>query len=254
MSDLNTDSVRSDRPEPLAALEELTGLLLATDTVEGVLERVAAAARYVIPGTDLVSITLRGEDGTSETPVGTGPVAIELDEAQYRNGSGPCVDSAAPDGPAYALSNDLTGPNPWPAFAANATALGYKSVLSTALLAGPGSVPFTGALNVYSARPDAFDDGARDLAFVLATHASLALALAHTRQGLADADRIGANLREAVKSRTVIGQAVGILMARRNLTADEAFEVLKRTSQNRNIKLAGLAVLLSKEPDVADRL
>jgi hypothetical protein len=127
-------------------------------------------------------------------------------------------------------------------------------VLSTALLPNPGPVPFTGALNVYSARTGAFDDSARDLAFLLATHASLALALAYTCGNFADAESRGATLREAVEIRTIIGQATGILMARRNLTAEEAFDVLKRTSQNRNIKLARLAVLLAGEPAIADRL
>jgi hypothetical protein len=243
-----------EMPEPLPALEELTGLLLAAETVEGVLARITAAARFMVPGTDLVSMTLRYDDGTAETPVGIGKEAVELDQAQYRTGSGPCLDTADPTGPAYALSNDLTGETRWPTFAANATAEGYQSVLSTALLPNPGVVPFTGALNVYSTRTGAFDDSARDLAFVLATHASLALALVRTRQDLADAERIGANLRAAVDSRTVIGQATGILMARRNLTAEQAFEVLRQTSQNRNIKLARLAVLLNDAPNIVDRL
>jgi hypothetical protein len=244
----------SGMAEALPALQELTSLLLAADTVDGVLRRVVIAAQDVIPGTDLVSITLRRQDGTSKTPVGTGEVAVELDQAQYRTGVGPCVDSADPEGPAYALSNDLENEAAWPAFAANATAQGYKSVLSTALLPDSGAAPFTGALNVYSTRTDAFDDGARDLAFLLATYASLALALAHARQDLIDAQDFGANLREAVQTRTVIGQATGILMARRKLTAGQAFDVLKRTSQNRNIKLARLALLLSEEPGLADRL
>jgi hypothetical protein len=254
VADPNANTEQGRSPEPLPALRELTDVLLAAETVDGVLRRVVTAARAVIPGTDLVSITLRREDGTSETPVGTGDVAVELDRAQYESGNGPCVDSADPEGPAYALSNDLDNETAWPAFAANATAHGYRSVLSTALLAGPGAVPFTGALNVYSTRTDAFDDGARDLAFLLATHASLALALAHTRRELAGARNFGANLREAVHTRTVIGQATGILMERRKLTADEAFEVLRRTSQNRNIKLARLAALLNAEPDIAERL
>jgi GAF domain-containing protein len=239
---------------PLPALRELTGLLLAAETVEGVLGRVVTAAREVVPGAELVSITLRHEDGTSETPVGTGKEAVELDQAQYRAGNGPCVDSADPDGPAYALCGDLAGRTPWPAFAANAIDHGYHSVLSTALLPGPGPVPFTGALNIYASRTDAFDDDARDLAFLLATHASLALALAHTRRDLAEAESEGANLRAALDSRTVIAEATGILMARRHLTAEEAFEVLRRTSQNRNVKLARLAAILTGAPHVADRL
>lgn len=241
-------------PEILPALRELTKLLLAAETVEGVLRRVVATARYAIPGADLVSITIRHADGTLQTPTGTGPEAVDLDQAQYRTGKGPCVDAADPAGPAYALSNDLSRESAWPTFAAIATAHGYASVLSTALLSGPEPVPFTGALNIYSRDLDGFDDSARDLAFLLATHASLAVAIAHTGQTLADAENTVVNLRHALEGRTIIGQATGILMARRKLTADQAFKVLKLTSQNHNIKIAHLATLLTDEPDIADHL
>lgn len=240
--------------ETLPALRDLSGALLAAETVEGVLRRVVVATQDVIAGADLVSITIRQEDGTLATPVGTGAEAVELDHAQYRAESGPCVDAADPDGPAYALSNDLLHETAWPVFTASATAHGYRSVLATALLPGPEAVPFTAALNIYSQRTDAFDDNARDLAFLLASHASLALALAHSRGTVDTMEDLTVQLRQAVRSRTVIGQATGVLMARRRLDADEAFEVLKRTSQNRNIKLARLAVLLNDAPNIVDRL
>jgi transcriptional regulator with GAF, ATPase, and Fis domain len=240
--------------EPLPTLGDFTRLLLATGTVEGVLRRVVATARHAIPNADLVSITLRHDDGTLETPTGTGREAIELDQAQYRAENGPCVDAADPEGPAYARSNDLAGETPWPAFAASAVAHGYTSVLSTALLSGSEPTPFTGALNIYSRRPEGFDDNARDLAFLLATHASLALVTAQTRQTLAEAADTAAHLRHALESRTLIGQATGILMARRKLSADQAFDVLSRASQNRNIKLSRLAALLADEPETVDQL
>jgi hypothetical protein len=241
-------------PDLLPALGDLTGFLLAAETVEDVLGRVVVTARHAIPGADLVSITIRDDDGGLETPTGTGPEAAELDQAQYRAGIGPCVDAADPDGPAYALSNNLANEAAWQTFAASATAHGYASVLSTALLSGPEPVPFTGALNIYSRELNRFDDSARDLAFLLATHASLALVAAHTRQSLADAEYTIINLRRAIDSHTIIGQATGILMSRRKLTADQAFDVLKQTSQNRNIKMARLAELLTDEPGIADRL
>jgi GAF domain-containing protein len=152
------------------------------------------------------------------------------------------------------LSNDLASEDAWPTFTTAATAHGYAAVLSTAVLSGPEPVPFTGALNIYSRHRDRFDDSARDLAFLLATHASLALAMAHTRQALAQTENIVANLRHALDSRTIIGQATGILMARRKITANQAFNVLKRTSQNHNVKLAELAMLLTEEPDITAHL
>jgi len=249
-----SEALAEAESELLPALRELSRALLAADNVEGVLRRVVLAARHVIPGADLVSITICQDDGSLETPTGTGAEAVELDQTQYRTGNGPCVDAADPAGPAYALSNDLARETAWPAFAADAIARGYHSVLATALLSGPEAVPFTAALNIYSRQRDAFDEGACDLAFLLATHASLALALAHSRGTVDTMEDLTVHLHRAVESHTVIGQATGVLMARRRLTAEQAFELLKRTSQNRNIKVAHLATLLTGEPGIADRL
>jgi hypothetical protein len=241
-------------PGAFHVLGELTTLLLAADTVDDVLRRVLTATRLMIPGADLASITVRDGDGDLRTPVETEPEALELDRLQYRTGQGPCVDAADPAGPAYALSTDLANEDAWPAFAAAARAHGYAAVLSTALLSGPEATAFTGALNIYFRDPGNLDTDARDLAFILATHASLALVTARIKGDLADARAETAELRKAIDTRTLIGQATGILMARRNLTADEAFEVLKRTSQNRNIKLNRLAALLTEQPPIADRI
>jgi AmiR/NasT family two-component response regulator len=49
------------------------------------------------------------------------------------------------------------------------------------------------------------------------------------------------HLREALESRDVIGQAKGILMARRGCTPEIAFEALRKVSQHRNIKLRDIA-------------
>jgi ANTAR domain len=243
---------------PLQALGELTRALMAASTVEGVLQRVILAARYLIPAADVVSITLRRDDGHLYTPVETDREAVELDELQYAAGAGPCVDAAEPAGPAYAHSGDLAEETTWPAFAAGAVQHGFSSVLSTALLDNPEPSPFTGALNVYSRELDRFDVSARDIAFVLATYASLALASAQSSASaevaIAEAQDEAANLRKALDTRTVIGQATGILMARRRLNADQAFEVLSRASQQHNVKLGQLAHILATHPDTADRI
>jgi GAF domain-containing protein len=238
--------------EPLRLIAELTVLLLSARTVEEVLRRVTVTAQHAIPGADLVSITLREQDGALCTPVQSAQEATELDQAQYRDDEGPCIDAADPAGPAFVLSTDLSRERAWPAFTRAATAHGYVSILSTALMAGPAL--FTGALNIYSRRVDGLDTDARDFALLLATHASLALTTAHTRQDLAEYNEKAFQLRKAIDTRTVIGQATGILMGRRGLTAEDAFEVLSRTSQNRNVKLTRLAELLADRPHIADRL
>ena len=71
-----------------------------------------------------------------------------------------------------------------------------------------------------------------------ATHDSLALARTNA---VTRGELQAAQLREALDSRDAIGQAKGILMARRGISAEEAFEVLRRTSQDVNVKLRDLA-------------
>jgi hypothetical protein len=136
--------------------------------------------------------------------------------------------------------------------------LGYRSILSTALLTRPDPAPFTGALNIYAREPHRFGASARDVAFVLATYASFAVAAVQDREdserALAEVRTEATNLRKALDTRTIIGQATGILMARRGLTGEEAFDVLARASQNHNVKLTVLAELLAGRPEVADRL
>jgi AmiR/NasT family two-component response regulator len=80
----------------------------------------------------------------------------------------------------------------------------------------------------------------------VSTHASLASAAteAVTTSQLRDAQ-----LHQAIDSRDVIGHAKGILMSRRGVSADEAFDILRRTSQNLNVKLARIAGIVATQPD-----
>ncbi|MCT2583150.1 ANTAR domain-containing protein [Actinophytocola sp. S1-96] len=227
-------------------LASLTRALVDATTVGAVLRRIVTATTVIVPGADLVSFTLRDPGGGFFTPTGTDPVASALDEVQYETGAGPCVDAARLDGPAYAASDDLATELRWPTFAAAATGHGFAAVLSTDLLAhdrppGPG-----GALNIYSHQRGGISTDDRYTALLLASHA--ALALAHvTAAELASLQR--QQLLRAVETRDVIGQAKGILMARQGLTADEAFDLLRRTSQDLNVKLVDLARTLAEHPD-----
>ena len=223
--------------EQLAAL---TRVLLDASTVTRALNDVVAATTVVVPHARLVSITLRDAAGRFFTPVEIPGIAADLDDVQYRTGSGPCLDAAAPGGPAYSLDQDLARSPAWPQFAAVATAHGLGAVLSTALLPSSRPAGLTGALNIYADR-GGITPTDRHRALLLATHASLALEHARVAE-LAELERT--HLRRAIESRDVIGQAKGILMARQGLSADAAFGLLRRTSQELNVKLTEIAAAL----------
>lgn len=236
----------ADRPGagPLAGeFARLTNRLLTAPSVEDVLERVLEATTLMVPSADLASFTLIDADGQFHTPAETDEVAIELDVLQYRFREGPCVEAADPAGPAVAIAPDLADEPRWPQWAPAATGLEVGAVVSTALIPSEPTGRSIGALNVYSRAPGGLDEADRDVLLLLATHASLAVAVtdAVTRSRLQ-----ATHLEKAIDSRDVIGQAKGIIMARRGVSAEEAFDVLRRTSQDLNVKLAELARTLTE--------
>ena len=58
---------------------------------------------------------------------------------------------------------------------------------------------------------------------------------------LDQAENKAANLERALSSNRQIGAAMGILMARLHLTDGQAFDLLRKTSQNRHRKLRDIA-------------
>ncbi|MEV0675080.1 GAF and ANTAR domain-containing protein [Actinosynnema sp. NPDC050436] len=254
------DRLSRDHGFPLGPLAQqfatLTYSLLDAETVAGVLDQVVGAALRLVPGAELVSITLRAPDGRFHTPVHTDAVAAELDQVQYDLGEGPCLDAAMASGPAVAVSQDLAVEPEWPRFGPAAAQRGVGAVLSTALLPDAEPPRLSGALNVYSRTPHGLDEADQAVTLLLATHASLALA--HT-QAIEAAQLEVSQLRRAVDSRDVIGQAKGVLMGRRGMSADDAFDLLRRTSQTLNVKLVELAETVAGHhaelnlPDEPDR-
>ncbi|MEO3761472.1 GAF and ANTAR domain-containing protein [Mycobacterium sp. B14F4] len=236
---------------PLACqFAELTRSLLDAETVEDVLDQIVKAAAAVTPQADVISVTLRTPDGAFHTPVATDSVARMIDEMQYEFGEGPCVTAAQASGPAVAECPDLGGEaSPWPRLAPAVSKTGICAVLSLSLIPAPIPPRLAGAMNFYSRSACGLADVDRDLLLLLATHASLALA---TTEAVTTSNLREAQLHRAIDSRDVIGQAKGILMSRRGMSAEEAFDTLRRTSQELNMKLVQIAEILVREPALLD--
>jgi GAF domain-containing protein len=223
----------ADPLDPTGTLGELSLILTSARTLAVVLEDIVALAKTRIPGADEVSMTMI-EDGRPSTVASTGHLAIEMDERQYASGWGPCLD-AAHAGQMLAVE-DMSTETRWPEFRDRGQELGLGSSLSTPL---PVQQHLSGALNAYAGRPRSFDSASRQLAQSFAGHAALALAQAYRFTRATDQAE---SLLEAMRSRAVIEQAKGILMAARKLDADQAFDVLVRGSQAGHVKLRQLAV------------
>jgi GAF domain-containing protein len=220
-----------------AALRANLALLGALETYgAGLLDVIVNLAVATVPGVDAASVSLVAHDGkrlgtTSATSAG---VRV-ADEAQYRPAGGPSVE-AIRTGAEVAVS--LPAPR-WAAFSAIAADLGFCSVWAFPLSLRHRTL---GALNLYSRTEHNNDDearsAARSAARALAGQAAVVLANAST---LMSAELSNRHLRDALESRDVIGQAKGILMARYGVSADRAFEDLRRASQGNGRKLRDVA-------------
>jgi GAF domain-containing protein len=131
--------------------------------------------------------------------------------------------------------DDTAGETRWGGFAIRAAAHGVRSCLALPLVADGRNA---GALNLYAQQTRAFGPPEARRAELVAQNASGALAMALR---LASCVALTEQLQASLASRLVIDRAIGVIIARERCTQREAFEVLRSTSQNRNIKLREIA-------------
>ena len=235
----------SDRPDPLARLDETTealGLLrdafAGEETLGDSLRRLAETAARAIPDADAVTITVVTTE-QPRTAATTDDRLVELDEQQYGAGRGPCLEAARSLRPVRAVVGEHL--DEWPEFEAAAAAHGVRAYLSVPVVlaaAGDGLERHIGSLNVYSRAAtafDPFDEGLMRLFTVAAT-----AMIGNAERWQRSRDRIE-HLELALGSRAVIDQAKGVLMAVHTCSADEAFALLVERSQHQNIKLRDVA-------------
>ena len=218
---------------------ELAVVLLAEQNFSDLLEIIVNLAASAIDEVDGASVSMVVHDRERfETTNASSLVVRDIDEAQYEKAAGPCVEAIRTG---REVSISLPTPR-WPQFSERAVMAGMRSVWSLPLMVKERT---TGALNLYSSRPQPWTGGAAPAARGLAGQAAVVLANAAS---LANAETTNGHLQEALESRDLIGQAKGILMARQNVSANEAFDILRQASQTSGRKLREIAA------DVVSRL
>jgi GAF domain-containing protein len=215
-----------------AALVELVNLMLDVPTVEAMLDDMARLAARVVTPPAACGITMRRNRHVL-TVAASAPLAGRLDEVQYGQDDGPCL-QALRTGVAVHV-HDLAMDTRWGSYRLYALGAGVRSSLSLPLVVDGKT---QGALNLYALTPNAFGDTARAAAEQFAAQASAALTIV-SRQ--ARQTQLSEQLKESLASRSVIDRAIGIVMAQRRCAADTAFELLRELSQNQNRKLRDVA-------------
>ena len=195
-------------------------------TTQEMLDEAVQVAIEIIEGCDLAGMSIVNPGGV-DTPAGSGDALKRLDSLQFELREGPCFEAL--QNQEIMLSRDLATDARWPIWGPRvAKEIGVGSIVSYRLFTTADTL---GAMNLYSLTTDAFDTEDIDTGRALAAHVAVALAEAQNVT----------HLETAISARTAIGRAEGILMERFDLSPAQAFAVLRRVSQRRNIKLNRVA-------------
>jgi hypothetical protein len=218
----------------LGLVELLAWLLPPEEPLEVSLSRIARLAVEFVPACDTCGVSLLDPGGIT-TRSATGPVPVLMDEYQYFTDEGPCI--AAIRGDALIRVPDLDAEDRWPTFAPMAQEAGVASILAIPFPHADGQV--RGALNLYSGRQPfrAIDERATGLAV-------LAAVAVNRRDNSSRMEHLVDNLLHALQSREVIGEAKGIIMERHQVTAEQAFELLREASLRQSVGICELAEAL----------
>jgi GAF domain-containing protein len=220
---------------PARRLVELVSALIEADTLDATIEQIVFFARETLRA-DYASVTIiKPRAKGFDTLAPTDQIVVDADELQHSLRQGPCVDAAVEGRTLW--SDDLRTDPRWPTWGPAAADLGLHSALSVELHSRGERV---GALNLYGSDYDQFGRDDALTARLFAYHAASALA----------ADQRERHLELALDHRTEIGQAQGILMERFGISSEQAFNVLRRHSQDRNIRLQHVAQELIRDRDL----
>ncbi|WP_109473379.1 ANTAR domain-containing protein [Ornithinimicrobium cavernae] len=198
----------------------------ASHDLEATLDSIVHTAVGALPGMDHAGISVAHRNGKVETRAGTGQLVWELDALQYALREGPCAHAI--DIEPVTVANKLRHDQRWPNYVPRAVRMGVRAQIGLRLYVEEKTL---GGLNLYSVEADTIDPDEVHTAELFASHAALALGRA----------RRESELSEAIGTRKVIGQAIGMVMERYEIDEDRAFQFLVRVSTTSNVKLRDIA-------------
>jgi GAF domain-containing protein len=216
----------ADAAAVAAALAEAARAINSPRTLDDTLDTIVRAARSTVPGFDHVGVSTMDKRGHIETQAGSDQLVWDLDGLQYRLDEGPCVSSMRGEG--IVVANNIRHDQRWPRYVPEAVQHGLRSQLALRLQDGDETL---GGLNLYSTKVDDISEDAVTVAELFAIHAAIALSRS----------RYEHQLNDAISTRKIIGQAIGIVMERYNVSEDRAFHFLARASSTSNVKLRTVA-------------
>lgn len=218
------------RVDLASVLTALADIVAQGSTPKEMYAAICVAATLMIPGCDHASLMLC-RDGTCSTAAVSDSIAHQIDKLELALGDGPCLDAIEKQ--TAQIQSDLTAGSRWPDLAARVVAeTPVRGAMSVQLPVDRAKV---GALNLFSDTSDAFDNTSVERAILLAAFATVAT------NATARSEDVAA-LRRGLITNRAIGKAIGMLMVLNDVSEEDAFEILRRTSQATNVKVADIAV------------
>ncbi|MDX6284698.1 MAG: hypothetical protein QOG53_183 [Frankiales bacterium] len=224
-----------DTPVPFAvaqALAKTSALLLADDDLDRLLDDLCTLTAEAMPGITSCGVTL-ALDGRPRALAWTDERTKHIDDVQYLASDGPCVEALATG--EVVTMNDLTQETRWPAFRGGVDSQDFRCSMSLPLASGEGPI---GVLNCYGDAPYEYDTADRKIGALFASQVANAVtaSMRYTSQV-----ELSEQLQQALASRAVIDQAIGILIAQNGCMPEEGFDMLRKASQRSNTKLRDVA-------------
>lgn len=207
-------------------MAQLARAVAAPRTVDEIFSDVTAAAMELIPGVDTAGILLIGKGGKFESVATTSDLPHQLDRLQTALNEGPCVEAALDE--VIVRTDDFRTEPRWPRYSPAVVEIGVLSGLSFKLYTSGRTA---GALNLFSFQPNVWGFESETIGTVLAAHAAAAVL----------SSRQAEQLESALATRDRIGQAKGIIMERYRVDDVQAFDMLRRLSQEGNTRLVDIA-------------
>jgi transcriptional regulator with GAF, ATPase, and Fis domain len=212
------------------AFSEIAQHVQASEDPDGSMSRITETARDAIHNCDAASLSVLTADGAT-TRAATDELANIGDQIQYEEREGPCLDAAMRERWVYVPT--VRDDRRWPRSSVRlADEAGVGSMVSCRLTLDAAPNHTLGGLNLYSSTVNGFTDEDQLLAILLASLGAVVV----------DASQQQAHLRNAIESRQVIGEAIGIIRSQsREVSSEEAFAMLSKASQRMNLKLREVA-------------
>lgn len=210
-------------------IARIQGLLLTEEKVNTAVRLLAQAAKESVPDTIGAGVSLLDTRGRRTSSGYTDRIVSQADATQYECGEGPCLTAWATEEPV--LVQDLTEEFRWPDWRKAVAGLPVRSVVSAPLIAGKESI---GALKLYAATPNTYDESSVILLQLFAAPA--ATLLSHIQASEAP-HRMTEGLQASLYSRDVVNRACGVLMERLGLSHEAALHRLIKQARDENTAL-----------------